>query len=124
VLDSKPWIFCSADADPEAQHALEARGARVERQAQVGRIDLDAMLARLYGLGVRSLMVEGGGEVIGSFIDEAFADRAMVTLAPVNLYGYKIRGGALPLMKDVQTEDAGTDMILFGRLERVADEAH
>jgi 3,4-dihydroxy 2-butanone 4-phosphate synthase/GTP cyclohydrolase II len=117
VLASQPIIFCSADASDEAQRALEARGAQVERQPQAGRIDLDAMLARLHALGVRSLMVEGGGEVIESFLARGLADRAVLTIAPVNLRGYTIRG-ALPLLKETLTEDAGVDMLLFGKLER------
>lgn len=118
VMAAKPWIFCTADTPADAQRALEDRGARVERQPQASRVDLDTMLVRLSELGIQSLMVEGGGEVIGSFMDGVLADRAMITLGPLNLYGYKIRNGALPIMKDVQTEDAGADMILFGRLER------
>lgn len=118
VLASHPLIFCSAAASRDAQQALEESGARVERQSQARRIDLDTMLAKLSELSIESVMVEGGGEVISSFIDEALADRAMITMAPVNLYGYKIRSGALPLLKDVQTEDAGVDMLLFGWLER------
>jgi 3,4-dihydroxy 2-butanone 4-phosphate synthase/GTP cyclohydrolase II len=119
VLAGKPLLFCTADADVDAQQALEAAGAQVERQPQEGRIDLDALLARLFVLGVRSLMVEGGGEVIESFVTEGLADRAMLTIAPVNLRGYTIRG-ALPLLKSMQTEDAGVDMLLFGKLEREA----
>ncbi len=76
------------------------------------------MLMRLAELGMKSVMVEGGGEVISSFLSHGFADRAMITMAPVNLYGYKLNGSPLAQMKDVQTEDAGKDMILFGRFER------
>jgi 3,4-dihydroxy 2-butanone 4-phosphate synthase/GTP cyclohydrolase II len=119
ALAGQPIIFCNADAGEQAQAALEAAGAQVERQPQSGRIDLDAMLARLFALGVRSLMVEGGGEVIESVVAEGLADRAMLTIAPVNLRGYTIRG-VLPLLKSMQTEDAGVDMLLFGRLEREA----
>jgi 3,4-dihydroxy 2-butanone 4-phosphate synthase/GTP cyclohydrolase II len=112
----KPWLFATAAAEDAAQAALERLGARVERQSQPGRVDLDAMLARLAELGVASLMVEGGGEVITAFLAAGLVDRAMVTVSPVHLQGYTIRG-ALPLMKDVHSEDAGQDLVLFGRLE-------
>lgn len=112
----QPWIFCGADAPQAAQAALEQRGARVERQAAPGRVDLGAMLARLAQLGVGSLMVEGGGEVITAFLEEGLVDRAMVTVSAQHLQGYTIRG-AIPHMKDVQTEDAGQDLVLFGRFE-------
>lgn len=112
-----PWLFCTQRAAPQAQAVLEAAGAQVERQPGAGRVDLPALLARLSELRIRSLMVEGGGEIINSFLEAGLADRAMLTIAPVNPGGYTLRG-ALPQMKDVLSEDAGADLVLFGRLER------
>ncbi len=123
----KPWVFCIAEADVQSQKDLEAIGVRVERQAANSKwVDLPQMLARLDELGIGSLMVEGGGRVISSFLAAGLADRAMVTIAPIYLNGYKIpqqgsnKDGAMPRMKDVQIEDAGKDMILFGRLDGAA----
>ncbi len=124
----KPWVFCITDADPQAQKDLEASGVRVERQAANSKwVDLPQMMARLDELGIGSVMVEGGGRVISSFLAAGLADRAMVTIAPLYLNGYKIpqqasgkAAGAMPRMKDVQIEDAGKDMILFGRLDGAA----
>ena len=42
------------------------------------RIDLDRVLSSLYEKGVRSLMVEGGGETIFSFFESGLVDRYMV----------------------------------------------
>ncbi len=116
LLAGGPLLFCTSRALAEAQQALQAAGGRIERQPGAGRVDLSAMLARLDQLGIASVMVEGGGEVITSFLDAGLADRAVLTIAPVKPGGYTLRG-ALPLMKDVHSEDAGPDMILFGRLE-------
>jgi len=124
----KPWIFCIAEADVQGQKDLEAIGVRVERQTGISKwVDLPQMLTRLDELDIGSVMVEGGGRVIGSFLAAGLADRAMVTIAPVYLNGYKIpqqtsnkAAGAMPRMKDVQVEDAGKDMILFGCLDGAA----
>lgn len=43
-----------------------------------GKVDLHALLDRLYQLGVRSLMVEGGGETIFSFFEQGLVDRYCV----------------------------------------------
>lgn len=124
----KPLVFCIAEADGQAQKALEASGVRVERQSGISKlVDLRQMLARLDELNIKTVMVEGGGCVISSFLSAGLADRAMVTIAPIYLNGYKIpqetsstAAGAMPRMKDVQIEDAGKDMILFGRLDGAA----
>lgn len=116
LLAGRPLLFCTSRAATDAEHALQTAGASIERQPGAGRVALDAMLARLAELGIDSVMVEGGGEVITSFLDAGLADRAVLTIAPVKPGGYTLRG-ALPLMKDVHSEDAGPDMILFGRLE-------
>lgn len=111
-----PWLFATVEAEDAAQSALERLGTRVERQPLPGRVDLDPMLARLAELGVASLMVEGGGQVITAFLEAGLVDRAVVTVAPINLQGYTIRG-AIPEMKDMHSEDVGRDLVLFGRLE-------
>lgn len=124
----KPWAFCVAEADAQAQKDLEAGGVRVERQPTNSKwVNLPQMLSRLDELGIKSLMVEGGGRVISSFLEAGLADRAMVTIAPIYLNGYKIpqqnsnmAAGAMPRMKDVQIEDAGKDIVLFGRLDGAA----
>lgn len=126
--ENKPWVFCISEADLQAQKDLEVSGVRVERQIVNSKwVDLPLMLARLDQLGIQSVMVEGGGRVISSFLAAGLADRAMVTIAPLYLNGYKIppqssnkTAGAMPRMKDVQIEDAGKDMILFGRLDGAA----
>jgi GTP cyclohydrolase II len=48
-------------------------------------LDLPEALAVLRGLGVRSLLVEGGASVITSFLADALADRVIVGIAPILL---------------------------------------
>lgn len=121
----RPWIFCTSTNKLDAQRALEKKGVRVERQDRDGElVDLSQMLARVHELGVDTLMVEGGGQVISSFLAEGLVDRAMITIAPQIIGGYKIPGenlttGALPHMKNIQIEDAGKDIVLFGRMDGV-----
>ncbi|HNT57808.1 MAG TPA: RibD family protein, partial [Syntrophales bacterium] len=47
-----------------------------------GGVDLAAALESLAGRGVSSLLVEGGGSVITSFVREGKADRYLVIVAP------------------------------------------
>jgi diaminohydroxyphosphoribosylaminopyrimidine deaminase / 5-amino-6-(5-phosphoribosylamino)uracil reductase len=64
-----PLIVVTASRSAARRRALEARGARVIVVPRVrGRVSLKAALRALRRLGLWSLMVEGGGEVLGSFL--------------------------------------------------------
>ncbi|HUV24750.1 MAG TPA: 2,5-diamino-6-(ribosylamino)-4(3H)-pyrimidinone 5'-phosphate reductase [Methanomassiliicoccales archaeon] len=65
---------------------------KVWRNAEVlrigkDRVDLDLLLTRLHEMGVRTMLVEGGGEVLWSFFKEGFVDHYSVFV------GSKIIGG-------------------------------
>ena len=51
------------------------------------RVDLRELLAALFGLGIRRLMVEGGAEVIASVLREGLFDRLTIYYAPVVIGG-------------------------------------
>lgn len=50
--------------------------------SQTGRVSLPKLLKELAGRGVGSLMVEGGGEVFSSFIEEGLVDELVCFIAP------------------------------------------
>jgi riboflavin biosynthesis pyrimidine reductase len=63
-----------AEAPREKVDALRERGARLFRVPQAeGGLVLTAVLRSLAGLGIASLMVEGGAHVLRSFITEGLA---------------------------------------------------
>src|SRR3972149_2555424 len=117
-------LFCTALADAQAQQGLEQSGVQVERQAanQSERVDLKTMLARLHEWGITSLMVEGGGQVMGSFLKENLVDRVAITISPMYVGGYKALdgnigfGGRLPRLRDLEFEKHGEDLVLWGDL--------
>jgi GTP cyclohydrolase II len=84
------WIATLENADPARQAALQAAGARLLflPPASTGQIDLPALLDRLGETGIHSLMVEGGAQVITSFLSQGLADLVAITIAPVFLGGY------------------------------------
>lgn len=65
-------VACTEDADPGRVKAL----SDVARVIVAGkeRVDLDLLLAELYRMGIRRLMVEGGGRLLGSFFSEGLVD--------------------------------------------------
>jgi diaminohydroxyphosphoribosylaminopyrimidine deaminase / 5-amino-6-(5-phosphoribosylamino)uracil reductase len=52
-----------------------------------GRVDPRAALAALADLEVRAVLVEGGGDVHGAFVDAGLVDRVAVFVAPRLLGG-------------------------------------
>jgi diaminohydroxyphosphoribosylaminopyrimidine deaminase/5-amino-6-(5-phosphoribosylamino)uracil reductase len=46
------------------------------------KVDPDRLLRELFNLGLRRVLVEGGGELLGSFFDSGLVDQAAVFLGP------------------------------------------
>ncbi len=76
-------------------------------------------------MGVRTLLVEGGGLVHGSFLGERLADEAVLWIAP-KVFGEGpawVRGVAYldpqqtPRLKDAKIDKVGEDYLLTGRWE-------
>lgn len=73
-----------------ARGQLESLGAEILSFAGSGRIPIAELLDELGRRGHTNLLVEGGGRVLGSFLDEAAVDAVDVFIAPV------IEGGDHP----------------------------
>ncbi|KAL2267663.1 hypothetical protein VTJ83DRAFT_4940 [Remersonia thermophila] len=87
-----PWVLVSepafAEVEEERVRAVEAVGGRYVRlpTGKDGRFAWADVLSALAGLGVRSVMVEGGGDVINSLLvppGSGFVDAVVITIAPV-----------------------------------------
>jgi riboflavin biosynthesis pyrimidine reductase len=63
-------------------------------------------------------MVEGGGEVIASFVDAGLADRVVLTTAPVELNGYMPIDPPLHLrpLRNQGKQQFGADTFTWGEL--------
>lgn len=118
-------IATAEQADENRRAALEAAGATIWVMPvnADGRVKLDALLDKLGKVGVNSLMVEGGSQVISSFLRERLADRAVITIAPVFAAGYHaVRDLAitdwqsLPRLDDVRVISAAPDLLVWGNL--------
>lgn len=64
--------------------SLRAAGAEVlELPSEGERVDLQALLRELAGRDVLSLLVEGGGVILGSFFDAGLVDKLHAVIAPI-----------------------------------------
>jgi diaminohydroxyphosphoribosylaminopyrimidine deaminase/5-amino-6-(5-phosphoribosylamino)uracil reductase len=81
---AKTLVATSADAPPEWRSAIEATGAEViSFPTELGRVDLRALVAELGKRDVQTLLVEGGGVILGSFFDAGLVDKLNAVIAPM-----------------------------------------
>ncbi len=80
-------IYTTARTLPETITQLKEAGAEVFVMDEE-RVDLASMLEALHELGIRKLMVEGGGTIIAEFFRLGLVDELTIYIAP------KIFGGA------------------------------
>jgi len=79
-------IYTTHRTRPEKLIELKEAGAEVFILGDE-RVDLPATLESLAGLGVRSVLIEGGGTIIAEFLRQRLVDEMTIYLAPMLLGG-------------------------------------
>ncbi|MFF3023374.1 bifunctional diaminohydroxyphosphoribosylaminopyrimidine deaminase/5-amino-6-(5-phosphoribosylamino)uracil reductase RibD [Gottfriedia sp. NPDC057948] len=101
---AETWIFTSQKHSEQKRSELENLGVKVFVTSDLSRVDLNEMLKVLGEHSISSLLVEGGGEVNASFMNQNLVDKVIVYLAP------KLIGG-----KDAPTFLEGTGLDKMGQ---------
>ncbi len=122
-------ILAATEAAPEERaKRLEAAGAEVLRfpADPAGRVPLAPLLEELGRRGALHLLVEGGGRVHGSFLNEGLADKILFFLAPMIIGDQDAPGavtGAGPprleearRLEHMRYERIGEDLLVEGYL--------
>jgi GTP cyclohydrolase II len=117
-----PLIATSEAADEARRQALEAAGAQVLRlPSQNGWVDLTALLNHLSAMGVRHLMVEGGAQIITSFLASRLVDQVVLTIAPLLVGGLRVVDNLgysprrrFPRLRGLSYQQLGDDLVLRG----------
>jgi diaminohydroxyphosphoribosylaminopyrimidine deaminase/5-amino-6-(5-phosphoribosylamino)uracil reductase len=91
--DPSTIILTTKKLEERIEQALEARGLEVIEVEK-----LDQALSELYQIGIRSILVEGGGGMLSSFLNQGLAQKATVFIAP------KILGGGLDAFRGLNIE--------------------
>ena len=123
-------LVAVAGLDPGTQRSLESAGAETVcvPNAATGKVDLPSLMAHLGSMGVVSLMVEGGGTLMGSLLDEGLLDKVYAFIAPVIVGG---EGAQTPVgglgaetmyealrLRDVTVETIEDDVLVTGYVDR------
>lgn len=118
-------IATGEDTPLEWVASLEARGAEVVRLPKLGEhVDLFALLRELARRDVLSLLVEGGGVVLGGFFDRHLVDKVYAVIAPMIIgaagapsavagQGAQRMSDAVRL-GDIEVERLGDDLLVTG----------
>lgn len=126
ALADTTTIFVGKDAPARQAAALARRVKVVEVPRRGGRLDLRWILRRLGAEGVTSLLVEGGGEVNASFLEQDLLHRVAFFYAPKILGGRDARRAvagegfdgwpSIARLRDVHWKRFGADLFLTARI--------
>ena len=125
-------IATAGDPNQPRSIALQDAGAEVlSFPGTDGRVNLSGLLAYLGERGVVSVMVEGGGGVLGAMLDARLIDKFAIFLGPMLIGGAAARspieGNGATTMADVlrlertTTETIGPDWLITGYPARGGD---
>lgn len=86
--DEAPTVIAVTEETLDERLASVSDHATVVRtKSEDGRVDLSELVGSLSERGIESLMIEGGGETIASFLDAGLVDELTVYVAPVFVGG-------------------------------------
>jgi diaminohydroxyphosphoribosylaminopyrimidine deaminase / 5-amino-6-(5-phosphoribosylamino)uracil reductase len=120
------WIVCGDNAPEQKERILSRAGATVFRiSSGESGIQISELLKELGKRRISSLLVEGGGRVLGSFMESGFADECHFFYAPKILgdsHGTNMLSGAtrakiadaVPVY-GLKTRKFGEDLLVSGR---------
>ena len=126
VNESPVLIFAGDSAPASKSEALESAGVEVIRDAANGR-DLATIMEELGRRSLQSVLVEGGGNVAGNFLDATLVNKVSFFIAPtiiggreapaaVGGKGAETLAGALEL-QDIEISQRGRDIEVTGYLK-------
>jgi len=100
-----PTIICTTEnVSIDKISEYKAKSIEVITSGRKERVDINIMLLKLYQMGIRSILLEGGGNLNWSFIKENLVDEIRLTIAPWIIGGQDaislVEGDGFSRMKD------------------------
>ncbi len=90
--DTRPWLINAAGEDSRQFQALQRAGSNpiLCNTSRDGKVDLHALMQILDARKLNSVMVEGGAQVITSFVNTGLVDQFVVTISPRFIGGLSV----------------------------------
>jgi diaminohydroxyphosphoribosylaminopyrimidine deaminase/5-amino-6-(5-phosphoribosylamino)uracil reductase len=125
---SKTIIASTEKAPKDKIEKLEQKGVQILLlDSKQGKINLKSCLSKLGEIGMMSLMVEGGSQVNGSFLDEGLIDKLFLFLSPkimgdpqaLGIFGGKGVSSVQEaiVLKEIMTRKIGEDILIESYFE-------
>lgn len=111
AFKDKTIVFSTNAIDEIVEKELLNRGIKlIKLKSKDGRIDLHDWIHQCEKLNIKSIFVEGGGEVIASMLKEEIVDKIAVAIAPIIIGGQQaksfVSGDGIEHLKDaIQLEN-------------------
>lgn len=110
--------------ETENRRILVDKAKILEVKEKGGQINLKDMLKKLFQLGIKSVLVEGGGTLNGSLFDEGLVDKIMFFISPKIIGGKDAIGSVMGhgiarversiRIKDLKLRRFGEDILIEG----------
>ncbi len=121
----KALLALGKPVEPEKKKAFREAGAEVlELPSEQGLLDLEKLLKALGERGITSVLVEGGGILLGSLFDRGLVDKVIAFIAPIILGGAEaktaVAGKGVDKVVDairlerIRVETFGEDLMVSG----------
>lgn len=115
---AETWIFTSQNYDRDKKKTLEDSGINVFVTNSEKSVDPNEVVQLLGEKGVSSVLIEGGGNVNASFLENELIDKVVLYFAPKLIGGQNaptfLEGTGFEMMKDA-VELIDTDFVRIGK---------
>jgi len=123
-----PTLVATTIEDPTAQACLASAGIKIlVCRSRAGRVDLVHLLSQLAGMGVQSVLLEGGSSLAGAALAAGVVDKVALFYAPKMLggAGTPLLAGPAPglinesfLLHEMRVRRIGNDILVEGYLRQ------
>lgn len=78
-----PTIVCTTENAPEEKvKDFESKNVKIIKVGTAKRVDVEKLLPLLHEIGIKSILLEGGGSLNWSFVENNLVDEIRLTIAP------------------------------------------
>jgi diaminohydroxyphosphoribosylaminopyrimidine deaminase/5-amino-6-(5-phosphoribosylamino)uracil reductase len=112
-------LACGAEADPAKIEALRHAGVEIMKEPSPhdARVNLPALLSRLGAVNISGILVEGGGILLGSLLDQRLVHRVTACVGPKIIGGHTAPGPVGGLGVDTISDALELEKISYNTYE-------